>query len=152
MMKPEPIPQNFWRGIPCGHPPDPVAMRNQQGKWVCHCGMLADEFSAMEEPGIGKLVQCYGCGCHVLLGERPKLTIVSEQEEKIKSRVSELEHDWFKAYQRARANLEDFDRFVEHLQRNKPRTWWQRLFRLPSKYRYTEAEVKAAVEEWKRSK
>ena len=48
----------FWREVPCGHPPDPVATLTPSGFLVCHCGWLV-------EPGGPLIQQCPGCGCHV---------------------------------------------------------------------------------------
>lgn len=61
-------PNDFWLGINCGHPADPVA-------WVagdvptCHCGKALDPDDAIsdgKEVGApGPLVPCQGCGCLV---------------------------------------------------------------------------------------
>ena len=47
----------FWREVPCGHPPDPVAIRVRDGL-VCHCGWFIEEDGPL-------LQQCSKCGCHV---------------------------------------------------------------------------------------
>lgn len=48
----------FWREVPCGHPPDPVAMRTEADLLVCHCGWIVDEDGLL-------IQQCPNCGCHV---------------------------------------------------------------------------------------
>ncbi len=63
-------------GKGCGHPPSPVAMRRQDGLYVCHCNRVLNPAKAHEVPDgapkpPGPLVYCNGCGCHVALVEQP---------------------------------------------------------------------------------
>lgn len=65
------IPLSFWREVPCGHPPEPVAMRTPGARWVCHCGWLLEPERAISD-GIddgapGPLVPCAKCGCYVAI-------------------------------------------------------------------------------------
>ena len=56
----------YWRDIPCGHPPDPIAALDFDGHPVCHCGWrLNPEDGHSVESAPGRIVQCSGCGCHV---------------------------------------------------------------------------------------
>lgn len=64
------IPREFWREVPCGHPPDPVAAVTVEGR-VCHCGQFLDDRPVIGHVPPGDLVYCLGCGCHVAL---PRLT------------------------------------------------------------------------------
>lgn len=64
---PERIPHGFWRALPCGHPPDPVAVWFD-GEPVCHCGdrLRLDEALPIKPPEApGPIVPCGKCGCHV---------------------------------------------------------------------------------------
>ena len=69
-MKP---PADFWRPVPCGHPPDPVGWQNPEGLWACHCGSLLNPEEVLPtRPGGPKpLVACHKCGCVVLLAAAP---------------------------------------------------------------------------------
>ena len=62
------IPDDFWREVPCGHPPDPVAARVDHG-WTCHCGGGLDPKDAISDGTVegapGPIVACGKCGCHV---------------------------------------------------------------------------------------
>jgi hypothetical protein len=59
------IPRDFWREVPCGHPPDPVAAFNGE-QWVCHCGHIVgcDSVSVDEVSG-HRIFPCGKCGCYV---------------------------------------------------------------------------------------
>ncbi len=63
------IPDSYWREVPCGHPPDPIALRSSDGHAFCHCGWGLDVSRAL--PGIesreapGPIVNCDKCGCYV---------------------------------------------------------------------------------------
>lgn len=59
------IPASFWRTLPCGHPPDPVAVRIN-GEFVCHCGQALDpdRHGMIVDGAPGRVVQCATCGCH----------------------------------------------------------------------------------------
>lgn len=62
------IPDSYWREVPCGHPPDPVAIRNAQGTAVCHCGRglaLVGDSGLNIEGAPGEVFHCDKCGCHV---------------------------------------------------------------------------------------
>jgi hypothetical protein len=67
------IPRDFWREIPCGHPPDPVAAFAScagcsAGHWVCHCGWQLNVAEALPErlpEAPGPIVLCGKCGCYV---------------------------------------------------------------------------------------
>jgi hypothetical protein len=62
------IPREFWRGVPCGHPPDPVAMYGRDGDPICHCGWYLGEEDGREVEGApGPVVLCQKCGCHVAI-------------------------------------------------------------------------------------
>jgi hypothetical protein len=69
------IPRSFWREVPCGHPPDPIAMRVETcggctgAHWVCHCGWGLDPAEAVGHPpeAPGPIVPCAKCGCFVAL-------------------------------------------------------------------------------------
>lgn len=66
----ETIPRDYWREVPCGHPPDPVAMYGRDGEPVCHCGTLLDQRKGIEvkgAPAPGPVVQCQSCGCGVAI-------------------------------------------------------------------------------------
>lgn len=66
--------QPRWTGIPCGHPPEPVAWRDDGGRFVCHCARILDPTQAFPFESQGSrllLVFCDGCGCHVLVWEEP---------------------------------------------------------------------------------
>jgi hypothetical protein len=62
------IPDAYWTGTPCGHPPDPVALRNTEGDPMCHCGWglgrVAD-LGREVEGAPGPVVPCGKCGCYV---------------------------------------------------------------------------------------
>lgn len=58
-------PADFWREVPCGHPPDPVAWNSPNGP-VCHCGTDLDPAQGIDIPEApGPVVLCQNCGCHV---------------------------------------------------------------------------------------
>lgn len=71
------IPRDFWREVPCGHPPDPIAMFvvvervDHDSYWVCHCGNALNPMESIsdgvEEGAPGPIVTCSDCGCHVAL-------------------------------------------------------------------------------------
>jgi hypothetical protein len=71
------IPDDFWREVPCGHPPAPVAalVTDCGGctgtHWVCHCGSTLELFHAVSdgkaEDAPGPIVPCETCGCHVAI-------------------------------------------------------------------------------------
>lgn len=74
------IPDDFWRHVPCGHPPDPVA-RWQEKSFVgirnyvllCHCGRVLDPQHTLPiEPvgAPGPIVGCDNCGCAVAVPVR----------------------------------------------------------------------------------
>lgn len=73
------IPDSFWREVPCGHPPDPVAVLITDcggctgTHWVCHCGTTLDADEAISdgraEGAPGPIVPCTNCGCAVALGQ-----------------------------------------------------------------------------------
>lgn len=68
------IPRDFWREVPCGHPPDPVAAVIDGG-YVCHCGWVLDpdDLGLPEKPpeAPGPIVNCSKCGCYVALPAQP---------------------------------------------------------------------------------
>lgn len=62
-------PREYWREVPCGHPPDPVAMFGEGGP-VCHCGCGLEVATALpiQPPGApGPIVNCQKCGCYVAI-------------------------------------------------------------------------------------
>lgn len=65
-------PRDFWREIPCGHPPDPLAFWTGT-TWVCHCGWGAlgdqSDLNADRKDAPFPLVSCQKCGC--LVGLKP---------------------------------------------------------------------------------
>ena len=67
----EAIPRDYWREVPCGHPPDPVAMYGRDGNPVCHCGCTLDPAKGQGLPqppeAPGPIVNCPGCGCYVAI-------------------------------------------------------------------------------------
>jgi hypothetical protein len=66
------IPDGYWREVPCGHPPDPVALYTADGHAVCHCGCGLDVEDGHKIEGAPGLVQqCGKCGCHVAVPPRP---------------------------------------------------------------------------------
>lgn len=68
--RPSRPPDDWWRELPCGHPPDPVAWL-VWGGWTCHCGRLLDPMDAFPMDGApGPVVGCDRCGCHVALPVR----------------------------------------------------------------------------------
>lgn len=59
-------PRSWWREVPCGHPPDPLAWDNNGERFSCHCGSSLDVRRAIPVPEApGPVVPCDGCGCHV---------------------------------------------------------------------------------------
>jgi hypothetical protein len=69
-----PIPRDYWREVPCGHPPDPVAMFGAHGEPVCHCGCILDGEATSPEvvpEAPGPIVYCQSCGCHVAVPPAP---------------------------------------------------------------------------------
>ncbi len=72
------IPENYWRDIPCGHPPDPVAMYGSEGHPVCHCGCILDpaDSAGLPQPpeAPGAIVNCQKCGCYVAIPPKPVST------------------------------------------------------------------------------
>ncbi len=66
-------PREFWREVPCGHPPDPVAWHNGAGH-VCHCGNGLDDAKGIAVAAApGPVVLCQKCGCNVACPEpRPQ--------------------------------------------------------------------------------
>lgn len=67
------IPDDYWREVPCGHPPDPVAMYGSEGKPICHCGCLLEVSHALPAPeeAPGPIVNCQKCGCYVAIPPKP---------------------------------------------------------------------------------
>lgn len=67
------IPPEFWREVPCGHPPDPVAALTPAGRWTCHCARALDPADAIsdgqKEGAPGPIVPCGKCGCFVAIPE-----------------------------------------------------------------------------------
>lgn len=62
----------FWREVPCGHPPDPVAIWSD-GHLACHCGRILDDETPITRVDPYDIVSCQKCGCHVGVPiERPK--------------------------------------------------------------------------------
>jgi hypothetical protein len=59
-------PDDWWRGVPCGHPPDPVAWIIE-GKPTCHCGWYIGDAAPCGSHVDGTIVPCQQCGCHVLI-------------------------------------------------------------------------------------
>jgi hypothetical protein len=57
-------PDDWWRPVPCGHPPDPVAWLCEGG-WACHCGKSLDPARKSMVIDAYDIVQCGGCGCAV---------------------------------------------------------------------------------------
>lgn len=76
------IPDDYWRKVPCGHPPDPVAMYGDEGKPVCHCGVFLDPAATGAFPvpseAPGPIVPCPNCGCYVAI---PPATDPSKEEQ-----------------------------------------------------------------------
>jgi hypothetical protein len=70
VIRPEDIPRTYWREVPCGHPPDPVAVVTEDGA-ICHCGWLLDQrITSFDVPGApGPVRTCERCGCHVACPE-----------------------------------------------------------------------------------
>jgi hypothetical protein len=72
---PPEIPDDYWRRVPCGHPPDPVAMYGDEGRPVCHCGVLLDPAATGDFPvpseAPGPIVPCQACGCYVAIPPPP---------------------------------------------------------------------------------
>lgn len=73
------IPDDFWREVPCGHPPDPVAMWTDDGEPICHCGhglkdasVALDPEAAAEAGAPGPVVLCSKCGCHPAIPPKPE--------------------------------------------------------------------------------
>jgi hypothetical protein len=67
------VPDDFWRKMPCGHPPDPLAALTADGHWICHCGWVLDPEDAVSsghaEGAPGRIVPCGRCGCYPALDE-----------------------------------------------------------------------------------
>lgn len=67
------IPDSYWREVPCGHPLDPVALRNKEGDAVCHCGRGLDGVESLPDTPFGApgpIVPCEKCGCYVAVPVR----------------------------------------------------------------------------------
>ncbi len=64
VTEPERPPDSFWREVPCGHPPEPVAWLSPSGP-VCHCGCGLDTTNVMQLNDGRQLVPCGKCGCYV---------------------------------------------------------------------------------------
>jgi hypothetical protein len=63
-------PDDFWREVPCGHPPEPMAWIGADGPF-CHCGGGLDESRALPLPAdarVAALIPCDKCGCVVGVG------------------------------------------------------------------------------------
>lgn len=72
-------PHDWWRNVPCGHPPDPIAWQLPDGYYVCHCGCTLDPEHAIDD-GVdadapGPIVPCSKCGCHVALPHREEVPV-----------------------------------------------------------------------------
>ena len=64
------IPLDYWRSVPCGHAPDPVAMRDLLGRPICHCGVLLDAVAGVHIEGApGPVHHCPRCDCYVAVPE-----------------------------------------------------------------------------------
>lgn len=69
-----PPPRNWWRAVPCNHPPDPVAWWIAPDGPTCHCGQILDPTDGHDDPASaapGTIVQCGECGCHVAIPPKP---------------------------------------------------------------------------------
>lgn len=55
----------FWREVPCGHPPDPIAARMPDGHLACHCGWGLDDVQPITRVDPLDIVPCDKCGCYV---------------------------------------------------------------------------------------
>jgi hypothetical protein len=72
-LHPSDVPRDYWTGVPCGHPPDPVALWVWTGHShlscpVCHCGWaltLQNALPDRPEGASGPIVPCVQCGCYV---------------------------------------------------------------------------------------
>jgi hypothetical protein len=60
-------PDSFWREVPCGHPPDPVAWVNPDGSAICHCGWQLARGEAHIRFDDSQIVSCGKCGCYVAI-------------------------------------------------------------------------------------
>lgn len=56
-------PDDFWREVPCGHPPDPVAAFSDD-HWVCHCGWILDGSVTLDVIDGHRIKPCGKCGCY----------------------------------------------------------------------------------------
>lgn len=77
------IPDSYWREVPCGHPPDPVAMYNPEGHPVCHCGRGLDSSAALPDTPFGApgpIVSCDKCGCYVAVPPAAPVSVGDEDE------------------------------------------------------------------------
>lgn len=57
-------------GVPCGHPPEPQALRID-GYYVCHCGQVLEPESAQPHSFGRAFAWCSRCDCHVQIGVWP---------------------------------------------------------------------------------
>lgn len=63
-------PREFWREVPCGHPPDPIAWMGDDHAPICHCGCILDGSPLPDDcvdlpPEIEFVIPCGKCGCAV---------------------------------------------------------------------------------------
>lgn len=63
VVEPSKPPLEFWREVPCGHPPNPVACRTES-VLVCHCGQFLD-FNHGRWLRQRLVASCDNCGCLV---------------------------------------------------------------------------------------
>lgn len=67
-------PLSWWRNMPCGHPPEPVAWWIVPDGPTCHCGRILDSTAGYEDPASGApgpLVRCGECDCRVAISPKP---------------------------------------------------------------------------------
>jgi hypothetical protein len=67
--RPKP-PRDFWREVPCGHPPDPIAWVGDDCLPICHCGSFLGGSPLPSDcvdlpPEIEFVIPCGKCGCAV---------------------------------------------------------------------------------------
>lgn len=88
-MSVDQIPEDYWRELPCGHPPDPVAVRDGEGRPVCHCGWYLDQQKGVGVEGApGPIVLCSKCGCHVAV---PAPESPTERVERLEAELVDAE-------------------------------------------------------------